>query len=250
MFKIVAHRGVTADAPGNTLAAFRAASALGVEAVELDVRLTRDRVLVVHHDWYLDEGPMPIPIFERTEAELRREGVIDRRADLSRRHAIPTLAEVLNDLGGKIGFEIELKGPEPESSAALASELARRRAIWDTVEVTSWEPALLMLVRKECPGVRTALLFPASEGWMRSDVVAYAALQKTRLAGADAVHLHPDQLSDDVVAAIRTGGVEVHAHSVNDEDAFALAAGLAIPWISSDEPHRALAYRQSSSDPA
>lgn len=251
MFKIVAHRGVTTDAPGNTLAAFRAAITLGVEAVELDVRLARDRVLIVHHNWYLDEDrAAPIPIFERTSSELTREMIDDPRPGLSRRHTIPTLAQVIEELGGKIGLEIELKGPEPESSTALASELARHRAIWDTLEVTSWEAALLTHVRRECPGLRTALLFPASENWMRSDVVAHAALQKARLAAADAVHLHAEQLSDDVVAAIRAGGVEIHAHSVDDDDALAVAVRLQIPWISSDEPHRALAYRERLSDPA
>lgn len=248
MFKIVAHRGVTTDAPGNTIAAFRAAITLGVEAVELDVRLARDRVLIVHHNWYLDEDrAAPIPIFQRTSSELAREMIDDPRPDLSRRHAIPTLAQVLDEVGGKIGLEIELKGPEPESSTALASELARHRAVWDTLEVTSWQPALLIHVRQKCPEVRTALLFPASESWMRSDVVAYSALQTARLAAADAVHLHIDQLSDEVVSAIRAGGIEVHAHSVNDERGSALAARLAIPWISSDEPHRALLYRRRSS---
>jgi glycerophosphoryl diester phosphodiesterase len=59
VFKVVAHRGVTARAPGNTMAAFRAALELGADAVELDVRLSRDGVPMVHHNWYLDENATP-----------------------------------------------------------------------------------------------------------------------------------------------------------------------------------------------
>jgi len=70
---IVAHRGGSALAPENTLAAIRRAVGLGVEAVEVDVQRTRDGRLVVHHDDTLErmtdaEGP----IRERRFAELCR----------------------------------------------------------------------------------------------------------------------------------------------------------------------------------
>ena len=52
--RVIAHRGASAAAPENTLAAFRAAKEQGAEMVELDARLTRDGVLVVIHDSTLD----------------------------------------------------------------------------------------------------------------------------------------------------------------------------------------------------
>ena len=48
--EVVAHRGATADAPEHTLAAYRDAAAIGADAVECDVRMTRDGVLVCVHD--------------------------------------------------------------------------------------------------------------------------------------------------------------------------------------------------------
>ena len=80
---------------------------------------------------------------------------------------------------------------------------------------------------------------------LRSDVVAYAATQRAHLAQADAVHLHPGQLSADVVATIRAAGIEVHAHSVNDVSSLELAAKLALPWICSGEPEQAAASRRA-----
>jgi glycerophosphoryl diester phosphodiesterase len=119
------------------------------------------------------------------------------------------------------------------------------RQVWDGIKVTSFEPALLVNLRY-CPGIATALLYPRSEGWMRLDVVAYAALHRARLAQAAAVHLHPTLLTPEVVASIRAGGLDVHAWEVNDERALQLAADLELPWICTDEVPQALAFRNSA----
>jgi glycerophosphoryl diester phosphodiesterase len=154
------------------------------------------------------------------------------------------LEDVLDEFAGRLGLEIELKGPEPEAAGIVGKLLVRYRPSWDKIEVTSSEPAVLADLRADCRDIDAALLFPPSEEWMRPDVVAYAALQRARLAGAQAVHLHPSQLSEQVVATIRAAGVEVHAHSVNDERSLELAVTLALPWICSDQPERAMAFRR------
>ncbi|HEV8655214.1 MAG TPA: glycerophosphodiester phosphodiesterase [Candidatus Limnocylindria bacterium] len=248
MFRIVAHRGVTSAAPENTIAAFERALDLGIDAVELDVRLTRDRRPAVYHYYYLDDFTTGSgPIFGRTADDL--DALRVRGRDRAGTHRIPMLEEVLDAFAGRLGLEIELKGPEPEAAEIVGKLLARFRSSWDKIEVTSFEPAVLARLRAECGDIAAALLFPRSEEWMRSDVVAYAALQRARLGGAQAVHLHPSQLGDDVVATIRAGGVEVHAHSVNDERSLELAVALAIPWICTDEPEQAMAFR-GERDPA
>ena len=225
------------------MSAFRAALDLGVDAVELDVRLSSDGVPMVHHNWYIDETATR-PVCGLTALQLRAEKVTDSRADMSRRHPIPTLEDVLREFGRRISLEIEMKGPEPEAPARVASVLKDLAVPWSSVEVTSFHPALLIAIRDLCPEVATAYLFPLSEPWMRLDVVAYGALQGARLAKADAVHLSPSQLSTEVVASIRAAGVEVHAHAVNDQAALVLAASLGVPWICSDAPEQALAFRR------
>jgi glycerophosphoryl diester phosphodiesterase len=243
MFQIVAHRGVTAAAPENTMAGFRRALELGIDAVELDVRLTRDRRPAVYHYYYLDGFTTGSgPIFDRNAAHLGSLRVRDR--DGAATHRIPMLDEVLDEFAGRLGLEIELKGPEPEAAQIVGSLLARFRSSWNKIELTSFEPAILASLRLQCSGIAAALLFPRSEGWMHGDVVAYSALQRARLATADAVHLHPSQLDKEVVATIRAAGLEVHAHSVNDEGSLQLAIALDLPWICSDEPERALAFRR------
>jgi glycerophosphoryl diester phosphodiesterase len=243
MFRVVAHRGVTEAAPENTMAAFRRALELGIDAVELDVRLTRDKRPAVYHYYYLNGFTTGSgPIFERTAADLGSLRVLD--GDRAASHRIPMLDEVLDEFAGRLWLEIELKGPEPEAARIVGSLLTRFRSSWNKIEVTSFEPAILASLRAECREIAAALLFPRSEDWMHQDVVAYAALQRARLAGADAVHLHPSQLSEEVVATIRGRGVEVHAHSVNDEDSLRLAVALDLPWICSDAPERAMVFRR------
>src|SRR6266850_2865813 len=181
MFRIVAHRGVTAAAPENTMAAFRRALELGIDAVELDVRLTRDQRPAVYHYYYLDYVTTASgPIFARTAAELDAVRVIDR--DGTRTHRIPMLEEVLEEFAGRLGLEIELKGPELEAADVAGRLLSGVRSSWDRIEVTSFEPAILARVRSTCRGLATALLVPGSEDWMRSDVVAYAVMHRARLA--------------------------------------------------------------------
>lgn len=243
MFRVVAHRGIIAAAPENTMAAFAAALELGIDAVELDVRLTRDRRAVVFHNYYLDDVTTGHgPVFDHTAADLETLRVVDRERGMA--HPLPLLEEVLSMFAGRLGLEIELKGPEPEAADIIGGLLNGVRSRWDGIEVTSFEPALLNALARSNAELGTALLFPLSESWMRADVVAYAALQRARLARARAVHLHPTQLSEDVVKTIRFGGVDVHAHSVNDERSLELAVALDIPWICTDRPERALAFRR------
>jgi glycerophosphoryl diester phosphodiesterase len=212
--------------------------------VELDVRLTRDHVPVVYHYFYLDEVTTGSgPIFERTARDLHDVRVVGSDP-LGSGHVIPTLEEILEDFGRQLHLDIELKGPETEAAAIVGDLLGGFRNLWATIEVTSFEPSLLRDVRRKCPGIVTALLFPRSEEWMRLDVVAYAALQRARLAQADVVHLHPSQLTGDVVRRVRAGAVDVHAWQVNDARALQLAADLEVRSICSDQVEEAVAFRR------
>lgn len=88
---IIAHRGLLDRAPGNSLAAFRDALTLGVDGVELDVRLSRDGVPIVHHNWYLDEHvAQPVPFHTLSAAQLRAKTIQDDHAEFSQQHPIPT----------------------------------------------------------------------------------------------------------------------------------------------------------------
>jgi glycerophosphoryl diester phosphodiesterase len=243
-FEIVAHRGVADGVPENTLAAFERAVELGADAIELDVRLSKDGVPVVFHNTYLDGRTSAAgPIFAHTFAQLR-ELELAGGGESAEGRRIPTFREVLEAFAGRLGLEIEIKGPEPESLEIVARELQPFEHLWDTMEVTSYEPALLVGIGRRCPGLATDLLVRRSEDWMKLDVVAYVAVHSGRLAGARAAHLHPTQLSAEVVGTVRATGLEVHSWDVNDAGSLQMMKQLDIPKFDTDDLRLALQFRR------
>lgn len=242
-FEIVAHRGVATAYPENTLPAFERAIELGADAIELDVRLTKDKIPVVYHYYYLDETTsLTGPIFNYTHQQLQQARFLKANTGVDS-PKISTLGEVLETVGGRIGLEIEIKGPEPEAVPIIGDVLRRFQNLWETIEVTSYEISLLLGLREQCPGIITDLLYPRSEPWMKPDVVGYEALHKAKSAQARAVHLHPSQLSDEVVQLIRYSGVEIHAWDVNDEHALETIVKYNIPKICTDHFEVAANFR-------
>lgn len=243
-FEIVAHRGVSLDAPENTIPAFQKAISMGADAVELDVRLTRDKVPVVFHYFYLDEiTTFTGPIFNYTYQQLSQARFAENVAPHCDRFKMPGLREVLEAIGGQIGLEIEIKGPEPEAPGIIGKLLREYRSLWESLEITSYEPQLLVAIREHCPGIVVDLLYPRSEPWMGLDVVAYTAIHRARLAGARAVHLHPTQLSKSVSKLMRHAGIEIHAWDVNDKQSLDLVVEHRIRKISTDRLEQAKNYR-------
>jgi glycerophosphoryl diester phosphodiesterase len=156
---------------------------------------------------------------------------------------VPTLREVIEAIGGRVGLEIEIKGPEPEASKIIGKLLREYRSLWSCLEVTSYEPQLLLAIQAECQGITTDLLIPRSESWMGLDVVAYTAIHRARLAGARAVHLHPKQLSEELVEIVRQAGIEIHTWDANDESSLDLAVQYRIPKVCTDRLEQAITYR-------
>jgi glycerophosphoryl diester phosphodiesterase len=233
--QIVAHRGVTTAALPNTLPAFQHALDFGADAIECDMRLTRDGMPVLAHFFTINDARGGSgPVFSYDYADLRTDDA---------RH-IPTLDEVLEMFAGRIGLEIEIKGPEPESAAIVATALQPYCHLWGSIEVTSYEPALLRDLRTLCPGLTTDFLMPRSEPWMTPEIVTHLAIHRARLANARAVHLHPTQLLPETVAAVRAAGFAIHAWDVNDIAAFDVVTALGITRICTDRLEDALNYRK------
>ncbi len=247
-FEIVAHRGIPSEAPENTIASFQRAIELGADAIEIDVRLTSDKIPVVYHYFYLQENTsMSGAIFDFSLEQLRDVKVFCKNNPAAKDGHISTLSEILEIFGGKIGFEIEIKGPEPEAPEIIGGVLNEFKNFWNSFEITSYEPALLLSVQNICPSLTVDLLFPRSESWMKLDVVQYQAIHSSRLAHARAVHLHPTQLSEKVVNALRNQGIEIHVWDVNDEQSLMTVAKFGIPRICTDNFKQALAFRDKMS---
>ncbi|HHH81805.1 MAG TPA: glycerophosphodiester phosphodiesterase, partial [Chloroflexi bacterium] len=106
---MIAHRGASAYAPENTMAAFRLAEAMGADGIEFDVKLTADGVPIVMHDATLDrttDGSGEVA--RRTLNEIRKLDAGSFFEDSFAGEKVPTLAEVLETLGPDMLLNIEL----------------------------------------------------------------------------------------------------------------------------------------------
>jgi glycerophosphoryl diester phosphodiesterase len=131
---VFAHRGGCALGPENTIAAFDLGVAAGADGLELDVHLSSDGIVVVHHDATLDRTtPATGPLAGMTAAELARvdagywfaQG--DRFPFRGQGAGIPTLSEVLNRYPG-VRMIIEMKIDSAAMGEAVAREVRRAGA--------------------------------------------------------------------------------------------------------------------------
>jgi glycerophosphoryl diester phosphodiesterase len=107
---VIAHRGASAEAPENTMAAFRLAIEQGADYIELDVQEAVDgEVVVVHDSDLMKLGGPPRKIWEMTAAELRAVDIGSRVDPKYAGEGVPTLAEVLAAAKGKVRVLVELK---------------------------------------------------------------------------------------------------------------------------------------------
>jgi glycerophosphoryl diester phosphodiesterase len=167
---VVGHRGVPLLHQENTLAGFRRAAALGIPAVELDVRLTADRRAVCVHDDDLERltgaraSVAALTWDQLARLELRRELPMGVRGDGSpviaryeRAEPIPLLAEVLAETAGRLAINVELKLTSPRwwdaaVGAVVADEIARAGALHRVI-VTSFDPRKLRAAALARPGL-------------------------------------------------------------------------------------------------
>ncbi len=107
---VIAHRGASARAPENTLAAFRLAIEEGADVVELDVQESADgEVLVAHDSDLMKLAGVGLKIWEADAAELRSIDIGSHAGAEFAAERIPTLAEALAVCKGKVHMIIELK---------------------------------------------------------------------------------------------------------------------------------------------
>jgi len=168
----IAHRGISARYPENTLAAFIGAIDAGAHMIELDVCLSKDRHLVVIHDETVDRTTNGTgPVKTLTLAQLRQLDAgswFDPRFHAER---LPTLAQVLDTVKGHLLVNIEIK-PEAFEEKGPADaverqvlELVREKNMLEDVLVSSFEWQVLDNLRNLDPGIALGLLSetPADE---------------------------------------------------------------------------------------
>jgi glycerophosphoryl diester phosphodiesterase len=153
---IIAHRGDGANAPENTIKAFRSAYELGADGIELDVRLTADDQLVVFHDWKLHRASNGKGLVNHaTLDEMRALDVGSWFGPQFRGEKAPTLDEVFESLPPNFLINVEMKAviKGMRLIAHRVAEVVRRHARWAGTLVASFNPISLWELRKIEPRI-------------------------------------------------------------------------------------------------
>ena len=190
------HRGARAIYPENTIPGFTYAIEAGADALEMDLAVTKDNVLVVSHDPYINPeicmGPHPGAFIRNlTLAELReydcgalKNPLFQKQQTVPGAH-IPALEEVLGlASSGNFQFDIEIKSfpgqpewtPAPEVFASLLLEEIRASRLEARVVVLSFDFRVLRAMKRLAPEIRLAALW-------EDDARPFDAI--ARLAAAD-----------------------------------------------------------------
>jgi glycerophosphoryl diester phosphodiesterase len=224
---VIGHRGASAEAPENTLAAFRRAAELGVDGFELDVRITADGVAVVIHDPQLDRttdragAVAACPLERLREADAGARFTIDGGRTYpwhGRGVVVPTLDEVL-DAFPAMALLIELKVPEAQT--AVRDALLRHGATARCV-VSAIPHAALAAFRRP-PFLRGASRRDILRLWLGSKIGIASAAPDCLCFAVPLRHRGLQVTTGRLLAAARRLGRPVHVWTV---DAPTVAAGL------------------------
>jgi glycerophosphoryl diester phosphodiesterase len=208
MTDVWAHRGASVARRENTVDAFAEARRQGAAGVELDVRRSADRALVVHHDAALADGRLIVEL----EAGALPEDVVLLDAALDACAGLVVNIEIKN-------VEVDPDwDPDQFLAAAVVDLLHRRGTAPAEVVVSSFGLAAIDRVRALDPSIPTGYL--ASARWDQR-----GALQRAIDGGHSAFHPYHLVVEPGLVAAAHDAGVAVNTWTVDDPDRIRWLAG-------------------------
>jgi glycerophosphoryl diester phosphodiesterase len=251
---ILGHRGASALAPENTLAAFSRAISDGADGIEFDVRLSQDGVAMVIHDANLKRtGLINRPVSDLTAAEL---GEVDVGSWFARHtqnpnqsfsgERLPTLSQVFKLFtknNGRLYVEMKCKPDEGTALAAEVVRLTRETEMVDRVVVESFDHSAIAAVKRIDSGIRTAALFEPKLTRPISTIRRFKIVDAALAVSADEVALHHTLAADRVVEKARQGGLEVVVWTVEDPIWIERARALDIKALISNDPGSMLRHR-------
>lgn len=239
--EIIAHRGYSAQAPENTLAALEAALAAGADAVEFDVHTAACGTPVLFHDAMLSRTTNGVgPLRRRTLAQLKS---LDAGAWFTAAFAgerIPSLEEALRALKGRVpGIYAEVKGFRELEDLDRMVRLTRDAQMLAQVTFISMNWTLLDRMRGQEPGL--AIGFVVDEAGKVDE-----ALLRARGDAAALVDLRADLVVGDpeIVTRSRAQGTELAVWTVNDPADAQRLLDMGVRRITTDQVGPLVAWKE------
>ncbi|MGE5248725.1 MAG: glycerophosphodiester phosphodiesterase [Bacteroidota bacterium] len=234
---ILAHRGDSAHAPENTLPAFEAALKRGADGVELDVKLTADKQVVVLHDTTVDrttDGHGRVA--DLSLAQLRGLDAGSFFSQEFRGTRLPTLSEVFEAIGERCLINVELTNMQNpfDELAERTCELVRRHGMEKHVLFSSFFGFQLKAAARLLPDVPRGLLaLPGWKGaWARSFGFMFGDYQA----------LHPNLRDVNAAQVSRVHQLKrrIHVYTVNAPEDMRRLNNWDVDGVFTDDPESML----------
>lgn len=237
---VFAHRGASAYAPENTLAAFTLATHQGADALEMDAKLTADGHVVIFHDQSI----------ERITGKTGKIGAmslddlltLDAGAHFGDQFAgerIPTLKMVFDTLGKGCIYNIELTNYTSlfNDLPDRVVRLVRSKRLDDHILFSSFNPFALIRVKRLLPDAPVALLAQAGRrgAWARSSL--------GRLLAYQALHIDQEDANPQIIEKVHRRKCRLHTFTVNRTSDILRQINLGVDGIFTDDPPLALSAR-------
>lgn len=234
--EIIAHRGASARAPENTLAAFRLAWAMQADGIEMDVHLSRDGRMMVHHDADTHRCAGMMHRIAATDSAMLRTLDVGRWKALEYAgELMPFLEEVLATVPPGRRVLIEVKSG-PDTVPALGRVLAAVDCTAMRLALISFRLDTLDACRAALPAIPAYYVVEANEADDRvlpfgAELIAVA--RRHDLAGLDPEHRGIDVA---FAAAVRAAGLELLTWTVNDPERLGALAAMGVGAVTTDRP--------------
>ena len=216
-----AHRGASADAPENTLDAFRLALRLGARGLESDARLSADGEVVLVHGAVAREGWRRKRVAQTSAAEL---------AEI----AVPRLADLYAELG--TDYELSLDVYDPAAAKVLV-EVARDAGALDRLWVCSSKTALLAKLGERAPEMH--LVHSVRRRKVGIPLERHAA--QLAEMGIDVVNMHRSDWSQGLVGLFHRFGVQAFGWDAQEVRHLRELLAMGIDGVYSDHVARMVA---------
>ncbi len=231
---VIAHRGSSAHAPENTLAAFQLAAEQGADAIELDVDLTRDRQAIIMHDATLNRTTDGTgAVHELTLAEIRRVDAGAWKSAAFKGERVPLLDEVFATVGQRVLINVEVKSMSLRSNGveAQVAALVQQHNLFERVLISSFNPFALRRIKLSEPRLACALIYaPDLPVYLRQAWLA------PLIPHLDARHPQHSQVNQSLVEQWHARGQRVNVWTVNDVATLRAMTRAGVDGIIGDDP--------------
>lgn len=230
---IIAHRGASAYAPENTLAAFELALRQGADAIELDAKLTADGQVVVIHDQTVNrttEGSGRVK--DLTLAELRKLDAGSHFDIAFQGEPIPTLDEVFKAVGQLTHINVELTNYSSiyDDLPGKVAKLVKRHKLFRRVIFSSFNPVALLRIRRLVPDAPIGLLaLPGRKGWLARSWFG-------RLLTYQSLNLELNDVTPALVKQTHRNGCYLYVYTINQARMMHQLFDMDVDGIFTDDP--------------